>query len=96
MLGKIYLDQQFQNCLRKEIHSVDIPLKMRNSVKRMRKAIAIETAEEQNITCLLNAMRVVSHLDCPLLSELGKNSWCGPHGLHQCRMEKENNLEGKI
>lgn len=65
MLGKTYLDQQFQNCLRKEIHSVDIPLKMRNSVKRMRRAIAIERAEEQNITCLLNAKRVVSHLDCP-------------------------------
>lgn len=98
-LGRTYLDQQFQNCLEEGdpfCCAKNIPLKMRNSVKRMRKAIAIETAEEQNITCLLNAKRVVSHLDCPLLSELGKHSWCGPHGLHQHRMEEENNLEGKI
>lgn len=77
-------------------HAKNIPLMMGNSVNSRRKATAIETAEQQNIASLLNTKRVVSHLDCPLPSELGTSSWCGPHGHHQHRMEEENKLKAKF
>lgn len=77
-------------------HAKNIPLKMGNSVNSRRKAIAIEAAEQQNVASLLNTKRVVSHLDCPLPGELRTNSWCGPHGHHQHRMEGENKLKAKF